>query len=374
MALTSAQGVAFLSTTGTVGGMERVVCDLSRSFVERGWQVRTVFPETPDQTALLQWCASQKVAAETNPAVLEVTQPHTWKHVRELRQFLQNLKPDVVNLHYGANFISIKDVLAVRLAGVRRCVVTVHHPTSWKEAGARKRLLTATAAMLVDKVTAISQATYAVLQEAGIPTSKLHLIPCGVRPPQLLLDRAEARRKLGLPQHATIIGCLGRLVPHKGVDDLIGATAAAAGTAEGLFLAVAGDGPERSALEQRASELLGGKARFLGRVPEAHEFLAACDIFVLPSYLEGFGLVYIEAAFHGIPSIGVNTGGVPEAIIDGVTGLLVPPGDNAALAGAIQRLYNDVPLRLALGTAARTRAYSQFTEAVMADGYEHIFR
>ncbi|MCL6498623.1 MAG: glycosyltransferase, partial [Firmicutes bacterium] len=85
--------------------------------------------------------------------------------------------------------------------------------------------------------------------------------------------------------------------------------------------------------------LSGAVSAFLvGRVADTADVYAAADVFALSSYLEGFGLVYIEAALHGVPSIGAAVGAVPETIRDGETGLLVPPGDRAALAGAIGRL------------------------------------
>jgi glycosyltransferase involved in cell wall biosynthesis len=108
-------------------------------------------------------------------------------------------------------------------------------------------------------------------------------------------------------------------------------------------------------------------------VPDTADLYAASDLFALPSYLEGFGLVYVEAAFHGVPSIGADMGGTREAILDGETGLLVPPGDRAALAGAIQRLRDDAVLRRRFGAAARARARARFAPARMADEYAAVF-
>jgi len=365
--------IELLSTADNIGGMERVICGLAREFTARGCTVRTVFPDTPKRAALLNWCAEQGVTAETSPALLDAAAPHTWNSVKRLAQFLRERSPDIVSLHYGDNFISLKDLLAVRLSGRRRCVVTVYHPTSWKEAGSKKRLLTRAAAMFADEITTISDATYDILREAGIPKRKLHNIPCGLRLPQQLLDRGEARARLGLPADATIIGSLARLVPHKGIDELIKATARLAGSRNKLFLAIAGDGPERPALQQLSASLLGDKARLLGRVPDVDEFFAACDFFVLPSHLEGFGLVYAEAAFHGVPSIGTNVGGVPDAVVHDRTGLLVPVNDLDALTNGVQRLFDDTGLRQRLGIAARARAHAEFTEHVMADRFEPVF-
>src|SRR5690606_38523129 len=131
----------------------------------------------------------------------------------------------VVNLHYGANHIPVKDVLAVRLAGARRCVASVHHPHAWSTAARRARWTTAAAGRLAHRVVVNSSATRVVCREAGVPESRLRVIPPGVHPPARCYSREEARAALGVEGCATVVGALGRLVPEKGVDRLIRAMA-----------------------------------------------------------------------------------------------------------------------------------------------------
>ena len=100
---------------------------------------------------------------------------------------------------------------------------------------------------------------------------------------------------------------------------------------------------------------------------------AAADVFALPSRREGFGLVYVEAALHGVPSVGCAVGGVTDVIAHGETGLLVPPEDADALAGTLRRLADDPRWRRRLGAAAGPEA-AEFTEPVMADRYTAVFR
>jgi glycosyltransferase involved in cell wall biosynthesis len=90
---------------------------------------------------------------------------------------------------------------------------------------------------------------------------------------------------------------------------------------------------------------------------------------VLPSELEGFGLVYVEAAMYGVPSVGFRVGGVPDAIIDNETGILVEPGDEVGLSRAIQLLKADDELRTRLGRAAQDRAMSDLSESMMVQRY-----
>lgn len=366
--------VMFLTTSAYVGGQERIACGLSRAFKQRGWTVRSVFPDGPTRDMFLKWCREQGVEAETSPALLDAAAPHGALDILALGRLVRAWQPDVVNIHYGDNFISAKDLLGLRSAGLgRRYVVSVHHPTPWQATGGRKKLLTRAAAALADDVTTFSNATRDVLLEAGVSKRRLHVIPCGVQVPTHLPAQADARQRLGLPADTKIIGTLGRQEPHKGLKDLIEAVARVPDDEHKLLLAFAGDGPERAALEALAEARLGPRARFLGRVPNIDDFLACCDVFALPSYLEGFGLVYVEAAFHGVPSVGTLVGGVPDAVKDGETGLLVPVGDVARLAQALARLIDDEPLRRKLGQAARQRANDELTETRMAERFERVF-
>jgi glycosyltransferase involved in cell wall biosynthesis len=362
-----------VSTAANIGGMERAVCALARELTSRRWDVRTTFPATSGSSALLAWCREQGVAAEALPAVLDAAAGHSGQGMLALRDFVRDARPRVVNLHYGDNFISLKDVLAVRLAGGTRCVITVHHPTPWSRENARKRLLTRAAAHLANAVVAVSQATRQVLLDAGVPARKLRLIRSGLRPPAHLPSRAQARARLGLSPDAFVVSALARLEPHKGLADLIEAAVRVPDPQTALQVVIAGEGPERPGLERLAAARLGPRAKFLGRVADTGDLYAAADVFALPSYLEGFGLVYLEAAFHGVPSIGTRVGGVPEAVLDEKTGLLVPPGQPSALAAAIRRLRDDPALRRQLGEAAQTRARGAFSDAAMADRYAHVF-
>lgn len=162
---------------------------------------------------------------------------------------------------------------------------------------------------------------------------------------------------------------VGRLVDRKGADDLIRAFSFVSKEVEGVSLEIVGAGSEMEHLQGLALELgVDEKVRFFGNLKgrALYERYAMADVFAMPSKttstdVEGFGTVYLEAAIFGVPSIGTTTGGIPEAIKDGVTGLLVPAQDVHALTNALKELLADEGKRRQMGANAQENALSRFT-------------
>lgn len=360
--------VLLVCTTVGVGGTERIVLSLARELAARQVCVRTLLPDYPDISIALSWFHNEGVYPETSMAIHPFRNPLNGLHLMsELRRYVRASRADVVNLHYGGCRISLKDVLAVRMAGQRRCVVTVHHAIPIRTK--RDRRVNRLAARLAHRIVVTTDVSKGLLQAAGVPEDKIEIIPCGVPIPTRFPSRVEMRQSWGIPADAFAVASLARLMPHKGMADLIRAAAHVPDPEGKLRLVIGGDGPERPTLESLAESLLKERVLFVGRVKEASEVYAAADVFALASYEEGFGLVFIEAALQGVPSIGTNVGGVSRAILDNETGLLVPPGNPEAMAAAITRLRDDPDLRRHLGEKARTRAYAEFSEKIMVDRY-----
>lgn len=177
----------------------------------------------------------------------------------------------------------------------------------------------------------------------------------------------ETRAKYGFDQTFTLL-TLGRLVARKGFAEAIEAVALLKERGRTVRLVVAGDGPERKNLEKIVETRgVADRVGFTGKVPDEDlpSLFGACDAFVMApksigADVEGFGIVFLEANLMGKPVIGSRAGGVPDAVKDGETGLLVNPGDPAAIADAVVKLMDDPTLCTLLGQAGRKRVMEEF--------------
>jgi glycosyltransferase involved in cell wall biosynthesis len=205
----------------------------------------------------------------------------------------------------------------------------------------------------------------------GLDPERVSVLPNPAPEVPPLPSRDELRGDLGLD--GRLLAFAGRLGPQKSLDVALEAVAAV----PGVTLAIAGDGPDRTALEQRARELgLGGRARFLGSVPRdgVLRLFRAADAALLSSSWENFPHTVVEALAVGTPVVSTAVGGVPEVVTDGENGLLVPPGDPAALAAAVVRLFGDTALRERLARAAAPSVAGHTEEATFARIEEELLR
>jgi len=213
-----------------------------------------------------------------------------------------------------------------------------------------------------------------LVERNGYPAGRIDSVPTGIDPQRFRPgDRAEARRRLGLPQDARIVGIVATLRSWKGHLFLIEAVAGLPGT---VALVIVGDGPMREVLEARVRELqLTERARFAGNQADVAPWLQAFDVFVLPSYAnEGVPQALIQAMLTALPCVTTAVGSISELATDGETALVVPPQHAAALRGAIERLLGDESLRNRLGEAARRRCEAGFSYEAMLDKMERVYR
>jgi glycosyltransferase involved in cell wall biosynthesis len=173
--------------------------------------------------------------------------------------------------------------------------------------------------------------------------------------------KKKVRSQLGIPEEATIALFMGRLKIDKGVLDLARAFGAPHPELTNLYVVFVG--PDEESLSNKILELTKPKSnqvRFVGSVNNPEDFFAAADFLCLPSYREGFGLVTIEAAAVGIPTLASRIYGITDAVIDGVTGILHEPGDLAGIAEGLRLMTMHPKNRHLMGTAAQRRALELF--------------
>jgi glycosyltransferase involved in cell wall biosynthesis len=212
----------------------------------------------------------------------------------------------------------------------------------------------------------------------GADPAKVRVVYNGIPANRLdgVLSSAEARQMLGLAPDQPVVACVAHLSPKKGQIFLLQAVALLRERFPDLICLLAGEGEMAEQLQLQAVELgIKEQVRLLGFRRDVMSVMQASDVVVLPSIAkEGLGLVLVEAALLEKPAIGSNAPGIDEAVLDGVTGLLVPPGDAAALADSLAVLLDDAALRSQMGQAGRKRALQMFTQEAMVDQFEAIYR
>jgi glycosyltransferase involved in cell wall biosynthesis len=242
--------------------------------------------------------------------------------------------------------------MAAPLAGVSWSF-TLHGPDDLSEAGRYRLDESIRGADFVVCISAFAR-SQAMLRAEPEDWDKLHVVHCGVEPGRY------AGEAPGDPDRLLFVG---RLAAVKGVRVLLAALALARRERPGLHLRLVGDGPERGALEAEAVRLgLAGAVAFLGARGQAEVAaeLAACGALVLPSFAEGVPVVLMEAMAAARPVVATRIAGVAELVEDGVSGLLVPPGEEEALARAMLAATADPARAAAMGAAGRARVRSEF--------------
>ena len=235
-----------------------------------------------------------------------------------------------------------------------------------------------------DRIVVPSRALAGEFNAAESSRTRINVIPNGVNLEEFrrTRSRSAARLRIGLPADGVLLGAVGQIGPRKGGDLILGAMERLAERRPELRLLFVGDthrGQEDFArgLRERAERPpLAGRVHFFDFTPDVLPFYEALDINLLVSRQEGFGRTVIEAGALGVASIGADTGGIAEVILDGATGRLVPPEDEAALAAAIEQLAGDAALRDAMGEAAYRRSVQEFSHAAhagrMMDLYDDV--
>lgn len=262
---------------------------------------------------------------------------------------------------------------AARLAGTR--VVSTYHCDDPFHLIRGIRQIDAVTARLCSRIICISCAVRDFVRDRlGVPPDRLDVIYYGLQTPDTVQGPSQLRTSLGIGPDAPLIGIVARLTAQKGHQYLLEAMRTVAERVPSVRLVIVGDGELRQDLERACAKLgLEGRVCFLGYRPDAAQLMREFDIFVLPSLFEGLGMVFLEAMAAAKPIVATRISAIPEIVLDGETGLLVPPRDSAALAEALYELCANPGRGVQLGSRGRERLERVFTVEGMIEATARVY-
>lgn len=287
--------------------------------------------------------------------------------VARLSRVIRAYAPDLVHVHSrrGGDWFG---GLAARLSGVP-CVLTrrVDNPEKPWVAALKYRLF--------DRVVAISEAVVAALEASGAKVTPA-LIRSAVDPAAVACDcdRDAFRAGFDIPAGAPVLGMVAQFIPRKGHETLLEVLPIVLRQDPDTHVVLFGQGPLQEDIRRSASlQGVDSRVRFAGFRTDMERLYACLDVLVHPAREEGLGVALLQAGAAAVPVVACRAGGIPEVIVHGETGLLVPPGDVRGLAEAICRLIEFPEQRRAMGTAARRRVEEAFSVDAMVDQYQDLY-
>ncbi|HHW18876.1 MAG TPA: glycosyltransferase family 4 protein [Firmicutes bacterium] len=300
--------------------------------------------------------------------------------VFELVRTMRTLRPDVVHTHSSLSGRIASRFLCIPVVYTKHNLVRIPSPSGRvpPPAGPIKRVINGfVAKALSQKVIAVSEGVYRDLVESGISPSLVVSIPNGIdlspfKPKKMIQDglrRSEGGRR------EIRIGTVARIHRQKALDVLVDAARIVVASEPSARFLIGGTGPLEGEIRAKIRDLkLEPYVKMAGFIEDVPGFLSGLDIYVLSSDYEGLPLAVLEAMAQGLPVVATRVGGVPEAVVDGETGFLVPPRQPKLLAQAIVRLVVDPQLAEKLGAAGRRRAEELFDAKLMAERTVEVYR
>jgi glycosyltransferase involved in cell wall biosynthesis len=301
---------------------------------------------------------------------------------KQARKLARLIRQHPVDLFHTQNTGCEESPVAAKLAGVSQVIGTFHVDSTYdlhrQRSGPTHRLLEMISNRCLDTAIAVSQATKRDwVRRSHIPADRVVAIHNGIDPDQFRRhqSREAARQLLGLPATSLIVGGLGRLDEAKGFTYLLDAASHLRLAFPNLIVTIAGAGPLRESLEHQADRLgIADIVRFLGFQSDVQTVLDALDVYAIPSLCEALPFALLEAMAFELPAVGSAVGGIPEVIVPGETGFVVPPRKAERLAESLLILLKDANLRKRMGIAGRERVIRRFHERDMVRKTIDLYR
>ena len=356
-----------LVLTLSPGGTERLVIELCRRLANDIDTVVCCLDEPGE------WAA--EVTRLNIPVISLARQPgfHPSLSVR-LGEALKANRIEVVHCHHYSPYVY--GVLAAVLHPSVRVVFTEHGRLHGAGISTKRRLVNPVLSRWPARIYAVSAALKQDMVAEGFPERSIEVLYNGIElgPRPRPADRAAMRASCGFPSDALIIGTVARLDPVKNLGALLEARSILGARFPAARIVIAGDGPERQALTDRAHALgIGAVTHFTGYRTDVRALMSAFDVYVNCSTYEGVSLTILEAMATALPVVATTVGGNPEVVVDQETGLLVDQRPHA-FASAIATLALDPARRHAMGEAGRWRVKRHFTIERMVDDYAAAYQ
>jgi glycosyltransferase involved in cell wall biosynthesis len=358
--------IALMLESDGPGGAEIFLLQSAEELRSRGYSVYPVLPA--DKTG---WLAEQFRDRGFSPGTFRIDGAVDWGCVRRLATDLEGAGVEVVHSHEFD--MAVYGAAATRLLR-KRHVITMHGNQTMTDA-LRRRIALRWAFWASEATVAVSEETRRHLIETiPVPEGRVQTIPNGI--PDPAGDPAGPRAEFGLKEDEVVLVAAGNLTERKGHIVLLRALAVLLqqGIQVPWRLIIAGEGPERPKLEAFIEEAsLGERVHLPGYRSDVGDLQAAADILVMPSLWEGLPLAILEGMYSGNAVVASRTSGIPEAVRDGVDGILCPPGEVDSLAAALRTLLEDPELLQRMGSSAEERARDRFSIERMMDDYERLY-
>jgi len=362
-----------------IGGAERHALRLANELVQKGWQTSFVSPYPK------AW--RQATAIEQNQRIHRLAIPLEENHRFFKRLFYlrlcwflvtQRRSYDIVDMHLLGTTAFITTV--IKLLG-KSSILKINTIEHWNFLKSKFNIPHIRAIFRrsfrdLDGFLVLSRFLNKVLERDGIPPGKIHYVQDGISIDLYRDAKKQLRQKLDLPQTGPILLYAGRFIPKKNVPLLVHGFQKIVRQHPDLWLVMLGDGPLMPKVRKLVNNLqLSDRIYFRGIVSNVSEYMSACDIFVLPSDIEGCPNVLLEAMCCRMACVVTRfEGGADEIIIDGTNGCLVDRGDQEGMAAAVHQLIAEPFRRVQWGQAAYETIRNQFNIKQTADSYARVYR
>ena len=353
-----------ISSSGMYGA-EAVILNLSRNLRERGHQsLLCVFSNSKNPNLQLhQYAQAEGIPSHVIPCSGQVDR----SAVTAIRQLTTETGADLIHSH---NFkADVYAWLALR-NGAIPLVATCH---TWYDTDRIVTLYGKIDRFILRRfarVVAVSEDVRQRLLQSGVHPDAIRYVRNGID----LRPFANASPSLAKSPGAPLVGFIGRLAWEKGADVFLRAAASVSSQSPDTRFVLVGEGPDRAALERSIADLgLDGRVTMLGRREDMPSVYASLDAMVSASRQEGLPIAILEGMASGLPLVATTVGEVPTVVVDGRTGILVPPEDPARLADAMIQLLRDPARRTQMGAAGRQLIRDKFSADTMTSAYLEVY-